>query len=359
MAEIQNSKNQATAIIVIIIISALLALLITAIILFIDITVAERAEDGGEIAHTPLPLEPDIPPIEPTLSPIPPDDGEVRIELEAFISHATAQGDWLYFSDAERDLITVARLSSDGTQEQRTEIEWHGWWPMISAFAVTEEGDFLFLIREWNDDDVEAYYYVTYHVAESTLTYQNISDPLSFDMDTVWITDALFDSAGNLFIYLWDEDVVYIVDYTGNFHAQIDVDGFRISHTFRARDGQVFFMGMDPSFEWVLKGIDLDTNALTAPIYFHESAMWIWNAYSAQIGSQFDLYVDLEEDGVYKLHGYNMATGELTFLFNWEDTEVLPDWGDSVLFLENGRVAVLQRHSERDRFWSELIVFTP
>jgi len=358
MAEIPNKKNQTTAIVVIIIIIALLALLITAAVVAvsrIDFSAIEQVVT--DIVDTPQPQETEIPAIEPT-PPMPSSGAEVRIELDTFVHNATARGDWIYVSDAERDVIVVTRMHNDGIQTELTTIEWSGWWPLISAFEVTEEGDFLFLIRKFLDD-VEAYYYVRYHVADSMLTYQNISDPLSFDMDEVWIIDALFDSAGNLFIYLWEEDMVYIVDSAGNFFAQIDVDGFRISHTFRARDGRVFFMGMDPSFEWVLKGIDLNTNALTIPISFHESAMWIWNAYSTQIGSQFDLYVDLEEDGIYRLHGYDIATGELTFLFNWEDTEVLPNWGDVVLFLENGRVAVVQRHSERDRFWSELIIFTP
>jgi len=354
MAEVSNKKNETTAIIVIIIIIALLVLLLAGVFLFIrNIALGELVAmvDDGNTAISQQQGTEDTQTIEPAL----PTDEEVRMELDSFAQNAAVRGDWIYFGYAERDQVAVTRLSDDGTQIDRTVLEWDSWWPMISVFDVTEEGDFLFLLRAFRDD-MEAYYYVKYNVAENRLIYQNISDQLSFDMTTVWITDALFDSAGNLIIHLWDEEVLYVVDDHGNFLARIDLEAFRFSHLFRARDGQVFLLGMDDSFEWALKGIDLDHSTLTAPQYIHESVTWIWNAYSAQIGSSFDLYVDLDEHG---FHGYDMETGELTLLFYWEDIGIITDWGDDVLMLENGRVAVIQRHSERDRLWSELIIFTP
>ena len=85
---------------------------------------------------------------------------------------------------------------------------------MISAFTVTNEGNFLFLLDEFEEDS-EVYYYVKYDVITSEVRYQNISDTFSFDIASTWIAEALFDQVGNLFVVPFEAGLTYIFDSNG------------------------------------------------------------------------------------------------------------------------------------------------
>jgi len=346
-----NQNGRKTAIIVGVVLAVLLVLLITSIFLFVNVSVLEP--EDTETDYVPQTLDEEDMQTEEEAK-----DQQVSLTIDDFVDYVTAQGDWIYYSYTERGILAVTRISADGAEEQRTEVEWKGWWPMLTAFEVTDEGHFLFLLHEFGGEE-EVYYYVKYNTNTGEVSYQNISDVFSFDVETTWVSRAIFDRAGNLFIMLFDEEVIYVFDQNRHFHGHVDLGEFWVMNASRARDGQVLLHGMDDNFEWVLKGIDLETNTLTEPISFLDTNRRIWNIYSAQSSAQFDLFLDLEADGVYHLYGFNMGTGALTFLLNWDEIGILPDFSDEVFFLENGRIAVLQRHFERDRFWSELTIFTP
>ena len=360
MADMQPRKTQSAAIIVIITLLVLITLLVILAFRFISVTVIEptitEPETETGYAYVPVPEPPD------EYIPEPPDETdtreEVRLEMEDFIDNITVQGNSIYYSHSGWDIITVVRVSADGTEEQKTEIEWDSWGPWISTFEVTSDGYFLFLLHEFEEDG-EVYYFARYNVAQSTMIYQNISDQLSIDMNTTWIHTAAFDADGNIFIHIPDEDKIYILDRDGIYSGQIDLDDFWVADAFQARDGQVILLGRDETFDLVLKGIDLETNTLTNITTFPSHLMWLWGAYSGHNSTRFDLYIDFEYNDIEGLYGYNIQTGELTFLFDWEEIGILPDWDNDIVFLENGQVAVLQRHSTRNRFWAELIIFTP
>jgi len=358
MVEKPDRNNQTAAIIVIAIVVILLALIVVLALQFINVSVVdpEITEPRVETEHVPaLPPEIEDDPEPPAIVDI---QDEVRLTIEEFISPISVQGDGLYYSYTDWNVIAVVRVSTDGAETQRTEIEWESWGPWISAFEVTHDGYFLFLLHDFDDDEA-VYYFVRYNTSDSTLTYQNISDQLSLDMNTVWIHTAAFDTEGNVFLHMPDEDTIYILDRNGIYRGYVDLGDFWVAEAFQARDGQVILLGRDENFDLALKGINLETNLLTRVTTFDSSLMWLWGAYSGQHSTAFDLFLDFEYGDAYGLFGYNIATRELTFLFDWEEIEILPDWDNDIVFLEDGLVAVLQNHSTRQRFWSELIIFTP
>jgi len=355
------ARNSRTgAVIAIIIVIILLVLLIVLAFRLINVTVIEPTAAEVEMDIEPLPApEPEI--IDEYIPESPaeiyPQD-EVRLSIEEFIDTIAVQGDGIYYSYTGWNFIAVTRISADGTEEQRIEIEWDSWEPWINAFEVTSDGNFLFLLHEFEEDG-EIVYFLRYNAADSTLTYQNISDQLSLDLNTLWIHTIVFDADGNIFLHVPDNDTIYILDREGIYRGRVDLGDFWVAEAFQIRDGQIALLGRDEDFDLVLKGIDLEANTLTEITAFDPALMWLWGAYSGQNSTEFDLFLDFEYDDVYGLYGYNIQTGELTFLFDWEETGIIPDWDTDIVFMEDDRVAALQRHSTRNRFWSELIIFTP
>jgi len=359
MVERPDRNNQTAAIVVIIIVVILLALLVVLAFQFINVRVIEEpgvVEIERDVQSTPEPELPDE--YIPALPAETDDPAEVRITIEDhFIGNVAVLGNSIYYSytyiSEGQNLIVVTRLGADGTEEQRTTIEWGSWSFWDHTFEITRDGDFLFLALEFEEDE-EVYYFIRYNTADSALTYQKISDQLPIDLRETWIHTAAFDADGNIFLYLPEEDIIYILDRDGVYRGQVDVSDFWFTDVFQVRDGQLVLFGSDENFDLVLMGIDLSTNTLTRISTF-ESSLWAWGAYSGQNSKEFDLFIDFE----YELYGYNIQTGELTFLLDWEEIGIFPDWGSDILFLENGQIAVLERHSTRHNFWAELIIFTP
>ena len=370
MEGVPKRNNQIAAVVVIGIIAVLLVVLVVLAVFLIDVSVVEPTAAGTE--YLPYEYEYQEDEAQPEEIDLPVEEEprprmeDVHLTIEAFVSDVTARGDGIYYIYSRWDTLLVTRISADGLEERNTEIEWEERnWPFIIAFEVTAEGDFLFILRDFGDfldpDREENYYFLRYRAGDSTITYQNISDELSLNMDTAFIDTVAFDAEENVFIILRNADVAYILDPNGRYRSYIELDDLWVANAFQARDGHVILLGRDSVGDLVLKGVDLETNTLVIHTTFCLSLLWLWEAYSGQNSTEFDILIDFMDfdDDSYGLYGFNIETGELSLLFDWEDFDVLPNWDNDILFLQDGRIAVFQRYNTRARFWTELRIFTP
>jgi len=360
---------------------AIIALVVIVVALFLNVSAneAREAELREEIEITTI----DDDPPEPTATPEPDreeaDDevtpetygDTVTVTVDIHVEESAIQGDGIYLLSTDREELTVTRISTAGGDVETITVPWSGWWPWIEAFSVTDDGTFLFLALEFDiDTDEDIYLLAEYDVTTGTLTYQDVTAALHINPDDPWLASAVFDLVGNLIYSVWDDDMeelFFVLGRDGSSRGEIELGEFATFQSpARMRDGQMVLFGRDQSEERrgdSLMGIDIETASLSDELFLNDrdTRMTIWQTYSAASDSPFDLYVDMMMMGAGNiiLYGLDLAAGELTPLFDWEELEIIPDWGDMVFFLADGRLAIVERQSQRDNFWADVTIFMP
>jgi len=374
--------NKTVIIVIVVLVVALIALIAVAVALFVNVSVAEPRDI--EIKEEPPIAELDEPRIETSEDvssseeegndTSQPGGDSISLTIEEHVLASAMQGDGIYLLSGASGALTVIRVSTEDGDMQTMEIPWGEWWPWVEAFSVTDDGNFLFLFLEYDlDTGQEIYLLAEYDATTGDLTYQDVTAAMGIDPMEDWVASAIFDPAGNLIFSEWSADgdeAFFVLGRDGSFRGEVDLEGFSFWPPVRARDGQMVMLGWgaswDDAFGNVLREIDADTVSLSEEVLFSDSDLHtdssrlrMWSIYGAEPGAPFDLYVDVTIEGEHILHGFDLATGELTLLFDWEELAVVPDWGDDVFFLANRRIAVLEHLNRRDNFWAELTIFMP
>ena len=405
-----NKQGRTAAIAAIIACVIALIVLVTALVAFVLGDAGQGLRDaiagifsGGEEQHeqadftppprlreTPEPLQPPTPAIQE----IP--QGDAIVEVEGTLSAVVTQGGWAYYCRAEDGEILVGRLSTDGTHEILIEHPWDWEWPMILGFDVTEEGDFLFFIEDWEWDDSffddwdeeawenldpeddeawealwdemswgdesRTYLYVRYHAATETFTVIDVTETLGLDDGTAWMEGTFFDSEGNLAVTVFKEEgmAIYILGGDGALRGVIEEGWVELART---RDGRIVSAesDWDANFQniWTFREIDMSRGDWGEPLSVLQEDGWLWEKFSAPRDALFDLFLDFRSDGGAFLYGFNMETGELTRLFNWEDRETSDsplEWVGGIT--GDGSVVIYRWLDSGDRFWTELRILT-
>ena len=281
-------------------------------------------------------------------------DGARTIEIEGFFWQGMVRGTDLYFyyvMDVFSHVnIYVRRINVDlAVPEVVAVLEWlpsGDAWPHVVALDVTDEGGFRLLI--WDrvfdgdpdavmigvDNAAERLFYAEFDVA-GNLTFKNelpavreaIVSP--FEMSRVVFADT-----GDILVKTWRSDVIYILDADGSLRAEVTLE-YGFGHMAHMRDGRVVVAQGEGFGE-----VDLAAGTLGAMQYnwFPDHA-WIVNLYSAQMGSPFDLYAELQVWPEAYFYGFDLSDMSWTRLIEVEDRD---RWSLFTEFLADGRLVILE-----------------
>ena len=340
---------------------------------------------------TPPPITGTTPPpmgaIPPPLVPPPPMPDHLILEVEGTIDAFLFRGGWIYYCRAENSEVIVGRVAPDGRDEIIMQQRWPWGWPLILAFHITEDGDMFFFLENWGDfdwnmfedwdwdeddwsewdafwDDIDwdrdSFFYITYENATGALTYVELTETLAIEGGE-WLSRVFFDEAGNfaLNVHSRDHTTIHIFANDGSHRGTLEIEEW--IEFAQTGDGRVIVATEDWATGWTFRELDLNRGQWgeTFPLLQLRSGIWLREVLSATPDSPFDLYLDTRSGGgPGTLYGYILETGEITHLFNWEDTETdFHAWTAGIL--PGGRLLTYSWDTDGDRSWTELRIQTP
>ena len=331
------------------------------------------------LRETPEPLQPPTPAIQEILQ------GDVVVEVEGTLGSVVIQGGWVYYCRTESGEVLVGRFNTDGTHEILVEQSWDWVWPMVIGFDVTEEGNFLFLLEDWDWDDWDDwddddwdnidlgqyrfreenrnYIYAIVNAATGNLETLDLTATLALDVGTAWMDKAFFDREGNLAVTVFKEEgmAIYILGRDGTLRGVIEEDWVELART---RDGRIVSVesDWDADFQnvWSFREIDMSRGDWGETLSVLQEDGWLWEKFSAPRDAPFDLFLDFRSGEGAFVYGFAIESGELTRLFNWEDVEKSywpRDWVGGIT--GDGSVVTYRWLDSGNRFWTELRIVTP
>ena len=310
----------------------------------------EHREANGKAAPNPAPLLGE--------------DENLLLSIAGAVGGAALLGNRIYFSYVERGAywnIVVEGVTPGGASLRQTSLPWGETWPVILGFSATQEGNFLFLILELHEGG-ETLFLAEYDTQAGTFRPRDITHLLSEASEQLWVSRVLFDSAGNLvFSAVIDgETALYILGRDGRLRGRVELDLIEGGQLAKTGCGRIFSQSRGPGERGgVLTEIDMERGVQGNAFPFLNYGDWAWEIHSAKPNAPFDLYFELEEDGVRSLFGFRLATGERELLFTWGTEGLYPRRGDLIRFLADGRIVLFQWRDAPGEQRTDLLILPP